>query len=113
MTHSRTILVFITLLLCALPLRATTSCNLPELMHQRKDAETVQRLDAAWTTAFLHGDTRFLGCLLIPEFTEIMRSGALKFFSDELDMAAKNRGKNLENSESPKTTVLIHGNVAV
>lgn len=101
------------LLAWALPLRATNSCNLPELMHQRRDAMTVQRLDAAWTTAFLHGDTRFLGCLLIPEFTEIMRSGALKFLSDELDMATKNRGKNREASEWPKTTVLLHGNIAV
>jgi ketosteroid isomerase-like protein len=101
------------LLVWAPQLRATNSCDRQELKHQRKDAVTVQRLDATWTAVFLRGDTQFLGCLLIPQFTEIMRSGQLKFLADELDMTAKNRGKNLEISEQPKTTVLRHGNVAV
>jgi hypothetical protein len=52
-------------------------------------------------------------CLLLPEFTEIMRSGELKSLSDELAMAAKNCGKNLPVPELPKITVLIHNNVAV
>jgi hypothetical protein len=74
---------------------------------------TVQRLEDAWSIAFLHGDTEFMRCLLIPEFTEIMRSGALKFLPDELDMAAKNLGRNLPVPELPKANILIYQNVAV
>jgi hypothetical protein len=99
--------------LSSLPLHAKDNCKLPQLMHQHKDAATVQRLEDAWSIAFLHGDTEFMRCLLIPEFTEIMRSGALKFLPDELDMAAKNRGQNLPVPELPKAKILIHQNVAV
>ena len=92
---------------------AADSCNLPDLANQKKDAVTIQRLDDAWSRAYLRGDSHFMSCLLIPEFTEIMRSGALKFRSDELQMAEKNRGKNLPIPELPKATVLLHDNVAV
>jgi len=92
---------------------AADDCALPQLMNQREDAATIQRLEGAWTDAFLHGDTEFMRCLLLPEFTEIMRSGELKSLSDELAMAAKNRGKNLPVPELPKIAVLIYNNVAV
>jgi len=92
---------------------AKDDCALPPLLNQREDAATIQRLESAWTDAFLHGDTKFMRCLLLPEFTEIMRSGDLKFLPDELAMAEKNREKNPALPEMPKITVLIHENVAV
>jgi hypothetical protein len=92
---------------------AQDNCALPQLMNQREDAATIQRLEGAWTEAFLHGDTEFMRCLLVPEFSEIMRSGELRSLADELAMTAKNRGKNLPVPELPKITVLIHNNVAV
>jgi hypothetical protein len=63
--------------------------------------------------SFFRGDTQFMACLLIPDFTEITRSGKLKFMADELEMAAANRGRNLTIPELPKAAVLLHGNVAV
>jgi hypothetical protein len=96
-----------------LPLHAQGTCKLPQLMHQHKDIATVQHLEDAWSIAYFHGDTDFMRCLLIPEFTEILRSGELKFLSDELGMAAKNRGRNLPLPELPKPEVLIYQNVAV
>lgn len=66
-----------------MPLHATNACDLPQLRNQKQDAATVQRLEDAWSTAFLRGDTEFMSCLLIPEFTEIMRSGALKVRVDD------------------------------
>lgn len=82
-------------------------------MHQRQDAATVRHLEDEWSLAFLRGDTEFERCLLIPKFTEIMGNGDLKFLADELDLAAKNRGKNLPIPKLPKADVLLHGNVAV
>jgi hypothetical protein len=101
------------LLIAALPAAAQGGCDLPGLGHQLKDAPTVQRLEDAWSLAYLKGDTEFEKCLLVPEFTEIVRSGELKTLEDELRMAANNRGKNLPVPSMPRATILIHDNVAV
>lgn len=93
-------------------LLASDKCDLPQLQHQQKDAATIQHLENAWSVAFLHGDTQFMSCLLVPEYTEIMRSGALKHRSDELEMTAKNQGKNLAVPDLPQPEVLMHDNVA-
>jgi|HubBroStandDraft_6_1064221.scaffolds.fasta_scaffold00014_44 hypothetical protein len=103
------------LLLLFLPssLQAKDTCTEPSLRHERRDAATVQRLENAWSIAYLRGDTDLERCLLAPDFTEILRTGEVKVFTDELAFAAKNRGKNLAIPDLPKSTVLIHGNVAV
>lgn len=88
-------------------------CNFPQLKNQQEDAATIQRLEMAWTEAYLRGDTGLMSCLLAPDFTEIMRSGELKSLSDELAMAEKNRGKDLKMSEMPRIRVLLHENAAV
>jgi hypothetical protein len=69
------------------------NCNFPQLKNQQEDAATIQRLEMAWTEAYLRGDTGLMSCLLAPDFTEIMRSGELKNLSDELAMAEKNAAK--------------------
>jgi|ERR1051326_1008203 hypothetical protein len=99
-------------LLCT-RLHAADNCDLPQLQHQQKDMATIKHLENAWSVAFLHGDTQFMSCLLVPEYTEIMRSGALKNRSDELEMTAKNQGKNLAIPELPQPEVLLHDSVAV
>jgi hypothetical protein len=91
----------------------TNDCRFPQLKNQQKDSETIQRLEMAWTEAYLRGDTTLMSCLLAPDFTEIMRSGELKTLQDELAMAKKNRGKNLKMPEPPKIRVLLHENAAV
>ena len=65
------------------------------LKAQQRDAATIQRLENAWTVAYLKADTNFELCLLSSDFTEIVRSGEVKFLSDELAFARKNEGKNL------------------
>jgi hypothetical protein len=107
------LVMFAAFLYPCLSLAAQDNCNLPQLMHQKKDIATIQHLEDEWSIAFIHGDTDFMRCLLIPQFTEISRSGELKFLRDELDMAAKNRGRNLTMPELPKAEVLIYENVAV
>jgi hypothetical protein len=94
-------------------LHAKDTCNMPPLLHQRRDVATVQDLEHAWSVAYLRGDTDLERCLLASDFTEIMRTGEVKGLTDELEFAAKNQGKNPAIPDLPKSTVLIHGNVAV
>jgi len=99
--------------LLATAVLAQGTCDLPQLQHQQRDAATLQRLDTAWSVAYLRGDTNFERCLLTPDFGEFLRNGQHKVLADELASAAKNRGKNLPIPVLPKLTVLIDGNVAV
>lgn len=106
-------LLSLSLAFSAVAVQAADSCDLPQLDHQQKDAATIRNLENAWSVAFLRGDTRFMQCLLIPEFTEITRSGKVKFLSDELAMTAENLGKNRAIPDLPTADVLLHDNVAV
>jgi len=83
------------------------------LAHQRRDAATIQRLDSAWTLAFLTGDSEFETCLLTSDFTEIMSNGTINHLRDELALAEKNKGKAAAAPVMPPITVHVHGNVAV
>jgi hypothetical protein len=89
------------------------TCLQPALLHQRRDEATLQRLEQAWSLAFLTGDSEFERCLLAPDFTEIMSNGAIKFLADELALARANRGAQRPIPPLPKAKVLIYGNVAV
>jgi hypothetical protein len=101
------------LLLCSAPSRAQSTCDLSQLRDEHKDAATIKRLENAWTIAYLKADTNFERCLLSADFTEIVRSGEVKFLPDELALAKKNEGKNLPIPDLPEPTVLLHGDVAV
>jgi|GEM_PF-1758531 len=113
LANHRPLSLLYVLLICSLPLSAKDSCNLRTLSHQRRDVATIQHLEDEWSRAYLRGDTELEGCLLSPDFTEILRTGEVKGLQDELDLAAKNQGKNLATPDLPKTNVLLHGNVAV
>jgi hypothetical protein len=109
-------LVFATslvLLAPSIPLHAQATCDIDALKGEQHDVATILRLENAWTVAYLKADTNFELCLLSKDLTEIVRSGDVKFLSDELAFARKNEGKNLPIPKLPKPTVLLHDNVAV
>jgi hypothetical protein len=93
--------------------RVGATCNEPEFLNEKRDASTIVILEDAWTSAFLRGDIGFMACLLAPDFTEIMRSGAIYHLSDEIALAEKNKGRTAELSTLPHINVLLHDNVAV
>lgn len=107
----------IVLLFCAclvvVAVDARADCARPALAHQQRDAATIQRLESAWTLAYLAGDTEFEACLLTPDFTEIMSNGSINHLSEELALAEKNKGKAVAAPNLPPITVHIHGDVAV
>ena len=97
----------------SIPLHAQTTCDMDALKDQLRDVATIRRLENAWSVAYMKADTNFELCLLSKDFTEIVRSGEVKFLSDELAFARKNEGKNLPIPKLPESTVLLHDNVAV
>lgn len=99
--------------LAPISLFAQSNCSRPELANQKKDAATIERLEHAWTDAYTRGDTDFEQCLLLPTFQEIKSTGKLGNLTDELAVAAKNKGKNLPPPEFHSPEVLIHDDVAV
>ena len=74
-SHVLTLLAGLTLSLCSIPLLAEDSCKVPELADQQKDAATVEKLESAFATAPMKGDTDFEKCLLLPNYAEVSRSG--------------------------------------
>jgi hypothetical protein len=112
---TKKVIVALAFLLCSIPsfAQSKAACNLPPLLHEQKDEATIERLEKAWTIAYVQGETNLERCLLTPDFKEILRSGEVKALSDELQFAANNKGKNLTVPDQPKAAVLIHGNVAV
>ncbi len=111
MMSYRTSLIFIACLF-SLAAHATANCNRAELQHQARDVATVQRLENAWSVAYLKGDADLEKCLLTSDFTEILGDGSIKHLEDELTLARNNKGKDLAIPDLPTSTVLLHGNVA-
>jgi len=97
----------------AKPADALNCESRPELRQQSRDAATIQKLENAWSRAFLKGDADFMKCLLVPGFTEILRSGDVKDLAYEMDLALRNRGKDLPVPDFPPESILLHGDVAV
>jgi hypothetical protein len=105
--------VFVVTCWIAFTSSAIADCNRPELANERRDEFTIQRLETAWSAAFLTGDTAFEACLLTADFTEIMSNGTINHLAEELALADKNKGKKLGNPDLPPVTVHMHGDVAV
>jgi hypothetical protein len=101
------------LLYFAVAQKASGSCERPALLYEQKDVATLQRLETAWSIAYLKGDTEFERCLLTLDFTEIMGNGEVAVLKDELGFAEANQGKDLPIPDLPKSTILIHGSAAV
>ena len=108
-------IVFLSSVLFLASTLARAECDKPALKNQKKDPETIQKLEKAWSTAFLQGDTAFEACLLAPDFVEIRSNGKINHLSDELALAAKHKGNVVPASDPsiPPSTVHIHGDVAV
>ena len=114
MQSTRTLAVLMALLpFTAVHAQAPAACDLESLQHQRKDATTIEHLEASWYFAVTHGDTDFERCLLTADFMSIFPGGALKTLGDELRLTAKNKGQNRPVQQLPGFTVRLHGDVAV
>lgn len=87
-------------------------CNRARMGEQKKDAETIKRLELGWLTAEYHGDTAFLDCLLDDGYAAIApKDDTVRSKAELLEHVAKNKGKD---TPVPllQSTVVINGDHA-
>ena len=88
-----------------------TSCATAALADQRKDAETIRRIEQAWLTAEYRGDRRLLECLLEPDYQTSGRDGRIRSRQSVIDRVPATPDPT---REVPKleTIVVLHGDAA-
>lgn len=110
---NRPLIVTTCLLLSTLQAHAAPlECSKLQTADQRKDADTVRRIERDWLTAELHGHPEYLDCLLDPGYVVIVaKDNVVRSKADLLERVAKNRGK--DTAVPPlDTTVAVNGDFA-
>ena len=83
------------------------------LGHQSADAASIKQVEHAWTEAFLHGGTEYLGCLLTADYVSVSAKGVPRDRAAIIGIAEKNKGKSDPIPALPEPTIEIYGNTAV
>jgi hypothetical protein len=100
----------------ALPLLAQaedSTCQSVQVDNQRRDEDTVRRIERAWLAAEYAGNTKFLDCLLDQGYS-VIASGENKSSTkaELLERVAKNAGKPAEPPPI-ETLVALNGDFAI
>lgn len=89
----------------------TPDCAAISTPDQKKDEDTIQRIEQGWLPAEYRGNPQFLDCLLEPDYRTSGRNGIVRTCKDVIDRVAQ-----LTNMtrEVPKleTIVFVHGDAA-
>lgn len=83
------------------------------LGKQFPDAVSLKRAEDGWLDAFLHGNTEYLECLLLPDYVSVSGRGIVRDRATIVEFARKNKGKSTPIPELPAPKVQIYGNTAV
>jgi hypothetical protein len=103
---------------CALPAdaepraAAPVDCKVVQTPDQKRDEDTIRRIERAWLTAEMRGNVRFLQCLLTPDYVNIRKDGSKHPGADVLAMTAKNAGSEREVPPI-ESTVVVRGDAAL
>ena len=100
-------------MLIALLLLANTSCQDHQVPNQRMDAESVRRVDSAWSAAYVRADTAFLRCLLAPDYRGFNSKGVLSDASEEVAKSLRHGRPDSPLDAFPKAEVQVHGATGV
>jgi len=101
------------LTLIAIALVSTASCQGHELPNQRRDAESVRRVDSAWSAAYVRADTAFLRCLLAPDYRGFNSKGVLSDAGEEVAKSLHHGRPDSPLDAFPKAEVQVHGATGV
>lgn len=88
------------------------SCQNHQVPNQRMDAESVRRVDSAWSAAYVRADTTFLRCLLAPDYRGFSRTGARSDANEEVTKAGRSGHPDAPLDAFPKAEVQVHGATA-
>ena len=88
-------------------------CKSVETPSQRKDEETLRRIERGWLAAEYQGNVEFLQCLLAPGYRVMApNENKIRTREDLLARVAKNKGKD-PAIPALETTVVINGDSAL
>lgn len=90
---------------------ADAACAARQTPDQRRDEDTLRRIEHDWLAAELRGDTRYLECLLLPDYVNIRKDGTRRQRSELLARVGKNAGKRPDIPEIA-SIIAVHGDVA-
>ena len=96
-------------MLFTLVLLSAASCQNHQLPNQRLDAESVRRVDSAWSAASVRGDTTFLRCLLASDYRGFNTKGVLSDANEEVAKAGRHGKPDAALDAFPKAEVQVHG----
>lgn len=79
--------------------------------NQKKDEDTIRRIEQGWLTAEYRGNPQFLECLLEPDYRTSSRNGTIRTRKDVVGRVSPTPDLT---REVPKleTIVFVHGDVA-
>ena len=100
-------------MLIAFLLLAASPCQSHQVPNQRLDAESVRRVDSAWSAAYLRADTTFLRCLLAPDYRGFNSAGELADQSAEVAKSLRRGRPDAPLGDFPRAEVQVHGNTGV
>lgn len=91
---------------------AEPDCKALQTPGQKKDEDTIRRIEHDWLTAEFRGNPEFLDCLLIPGYAVISpKDNLIRSKADLLAHVTQNRGKTPEIPPL-ETTVVVNGEFA-
>ncbi|HEX7915492.1 nuclear transport factor 2 family protein [Rudaea sp.] len=92
-------------------LAVESDCGAMQTAQQKKDEDTIRRIEQGWLEAEYRGNPKFLECLLEPDYRTSSRSGKVRSKKEVVDRVAQLTDMT---REVPKleTIVVIHGDAA-
>ncbi|MBN8884905.1 MAG: nuclear transport factor 2 family protein [Rudaea sp.] len=89
----------------------TANCAAAVVADQKKDEDTIRRIEQGWLTAEYRGNPKYLECLLEPDYRTSGRAGKVRTREDVISRVAQLTDMS---KEVPKleTIVFIHGDAA-
>jgi len=121
MRHHRHLLCTALWLAGALACASAQASDTPAVDENARTAAAVKAVDQHWMQAEIHGDSAWLGRLLLPEYRSVGADGEVTTRAAILADAATHRDSDTfakkvaawEQAHPTKTRVVLHGNVAI
>jgi ketosteroid isomerase-like protein len=91
---------------------AAQDCRPHVTPNQRRDAETIRRVEHDWARAVMTGDVDYVRCLLTDDYQSVGWKGVARNKEWVLNLTRGNAGKQGEPQNNEATT-LFHGDAAL
>lgn len=96
---------------CMAATAALTGCAAVSTPNQKRDEDTIRRIEEGWITAEYRGNRQFLECLLEPDYRTSGKSGQVRTRQDVIDHISRTTDMS-KPVPVLQTIVFIHGNSA-